>query len=161
MDLGYRAFPAPMTEVLFYHLLRQSLEAALPILVQRSLDRGWHVIVQASSPERLAALDDALWTYSDESFLPHAPDNEADGEREAVILTLSDVNSNRAQIRFIVEGAPLPQDIATYERLVVLFDGNDDAALSEARAKWSSARAQGHVVTYWQQDDAGRWEKKA
>ena len=150
-----------MTEVLFYHLQRQPLEAVLPTLVQRSLDHGWHVVIQAASPERLAALDDRLWTFSDESFLPHAPDSEADGLGEAVVLTLSDGNSNGALIRFLVDGAPLPADMTAYERLVVLFDGKDDDALAPARAQGSAARAEGHAATYWQQDEAGRWEKKA
>lgn len=58
-------------EILFYHLERQSLESALPLLVEKSLERGWRVVVRAGSAERLDAIDTALWTYREDSFLPH------------------------------------------------------------------------------------------
>jgi DNA polymerase III subunit chi len=150
-----------MTEILFYHLQQKPLEAVLPTLLEKSLERGWRAVVQATSAERLAALDDHLWTFSDESFLPHATDKEPDAAEQPVVLTLADGNPNRAAIRFLVEGAPVPADAAGYERLVLLFDGNDEEALAAARAEWKSVKAAGYEATYWQQDSRGRWEKKA
>lgn len=151
-----------MTEILFYHLQRQPLEAVLPQLLERSLGRGWKVVVQAGSPERAAALDDHLWTYSDESFLPHAAAGAADVAGEPIVLTTeSGANPNGATVRFLVDGAGLPEDLSSYERLILMFDGNDDEALRRAREAWRSIRAGGHEATYWQQNDAGRWEKKA
>jgi DNA polymerase-3 subunit chi len=150
-----------MAEILFYHLQRQPLEAVLPTLLLRSLERGWRAVVQASSPERVRDLDDHLWTFSEESFLPHATDAEADLASEPVVLTAGEANPNGAQVRFLVDGAGLPQDVASYQRLVLLFDGNDEDALSAARRIWSQAKAAGHEATYWQQSEGGRWEKKA
>jgi DNA polymerase-3 subunit chi len=150
-----------MAEILFYHLQRQPLEAVLPTLLLRSVERGWRAVVQASSPERVRDLDEHLWTFSEESFLPHATDAEAGIEAEPVVLTTSEGNPNAARVRFLVDGAGLPPDAAAYERLVLLFDGNDDEALAGARRLWSEAKAGGHEVTYWQQSDSGRWEKKA
>ena len=150
-----------MTEILFYHLQDKPLEAVLPTLLEKSLGRGWRAVVQATTAERLAALDDHLWTFSDESFLPHPTDKEPDLAEQPVVLTLGDGNPNAAAIRFLVEGAPVPAEIDGYERLVLLFDGNDEDALAAARADWKSVKAAGHEATYWQQDSRGRWEKKA
>ena len=150
-----------MTEILFYHLQDKPLEAVLPTLLEKSLGRGWRAVVQATTAERLAALDDHLWTFSDESFLPHATDREPDAAEQPVVLTLADVNPNEAAIRFLVEGAAVPAEISGYQRVVLLFDGNDDDALAAARAAWKSVKAGGHEATYWQQDSRGRWEKKA
>jgi len=60
-----------MTEILFYHLQRHPLERVLPALVEKSLERGWRVVVQAASEERVEALDAHLWIFRDDSFLPH------------------------------------------------------------------------------------------
>ncbi len=150
-----------MAEILFYHLQRQPLEAVLPTLLERSLQRGWKAVVQATSPERLQALDDHLWTYADESFLPHATDRDPDVATEPVLLTLGEANPNGAQVRFLVEGAQPPADFETYGRLVVLFDGNDDDAVAGARGLWARFRTASLQPTYWQQDERGRWEKKA
>lgn len=150
-----------MTEILFYHLQRQPLEKVLPNLVERSLARGWHAAIQTASAERLQALDDLLWTYTDESFLPHGIDREPDAASQPVVLTLRETNPNTAAIRFLVEGADLPPDAESYQRLCILFDGTDEGALLRAREQWNQAKAAGHAVAYWQQDDAGRWNKKA
>ena len=150
-----------MTEILFYHMQRQPLERVLPNLVERSLERGWQAAIQVVSEERLQALDDGLWTYTDESFLPHATDREPDAASQPVVLTLRDLNPNGASIRFLVEGADLPPDAADYARICILFDGTDQDALLRAREQWRQAKAAGHGVAYWQQDDSGRWNKKA
>jgi DNA polymerase III subunit chi len=150
-----------VAEILFYHLQRQPLDVVLPKLIERSLERGWKAVVQAVTAERLAALDDLLWTYSEESFLPHATDRDPDASREPIVLTVGDSNPNEATVRFLVEGAALPADPEAYERLVILFDGQDDDALAAARKTWSGLKAGGLTPTYWQQDETGRWEKKA
>lgn len=150
-----------MTEVLFYHLEGRPLEAVLPRLLERTLERGWRAVVQVATPERLAALDDALWTYADESFLPHVTDAEADPSRETVVLTAGRGRPNGAMLRVLVEGAAPPEDLATYERIVVLFDGADAEALAKARSLWKEVRAAGHAATYWRQNPRGGWEKQA
>jgi DNA polymerase-3 subunit chi len=150
-----------VTEVLFYHLQRQPLEAVLPTLLEKSLERGWRAVVQVVSDERLTALDDLLWTYRDESFLPHGTDREAHAGDQPVLLTTGTDNPNGASIRFLVEGAEIPPDAAAYQRMVILFDGTDPHALALAREQWRAVKAAGHDATYWQQDEAGRWTRKA
>ena len=150
-----------MTEILFYHLQRQPLEKVLPSLLEKSLERGWQAAIQAVSAERLQVLDDGLWTYTEESFLPHGTDREPDAGTQPIVLTLGPANPNAAAIRFLVEGADLPEDAASYARICILFDGNDTDALLHAREQWKGAKDKGHALTYWQQDDSGRWSKKA
>ena len=149
-----------MTEVLFYHLQRQPLEAVLPTLVEKSVERGWRVAIEVPGAERLAALDDHLWTYREDGFLPHCTDQEPDCAHEPVLLTTGGANLNAADIRFLVDGAAVGDDAAQYQRIVLLVDGTDDAALARAREEWRKVRAMGLDATYWQQDDNGRWSKK-
>ena len=149
-----------MTEMLFYHLQRQPLEKVLPQLLEKSLERGWRVVVQASSDERIEALDALLWTYREDSFLPHGTDREPDAAQTPVILTATQGNPNGAQARFFVDGANA-DDLGAYERAIYLFDGNDPDAVDAARDNYKEAQGAGFEVTYWQQDKEGRWMKKA
>lgn len=151
----------PMTEILFYHLKGQRLEKVLPTLLERSLERGWRVVVQAASDERVEALDAQLWTYSDDSFLPHGTWREAGAAEQPILLTTNDANLNGASVRFLLDGAGLPADAADYLRVVLLFDGEDPDAVAAARASWTETKAKGFEATYWQTDDAGRWERRA
>lgn len=149
-----------MTEVLFYHLERQRLEAALPALLEKCVERGWRTVVQSGSDERRDALDAYLWTYRDDGFLPHGTVKDGHIEAQPVFLTAGDDNPNKASVRFLVDRA-LPPDLSPYERAVFVFDGHDEEAVAEARMRWKEARDAGFAVTYWRQNEAGRWEKKA
>lgn len=147
------------TEVLFYHLERQGLEKVLPSLVEKTLARGWRAVVQAGSEERLAAIDLALWTYKDDSFLAHGTAKDRHAADQPVYLTTGDDAPNGAGVRFVVDGADV-EDFSGLTRLVYLFDGNDEGAVAKARTQWAAAKEAGCPVTYWQQSAQGKWEKK-
>ena len=150
-----------MTEILFYHLKGQTLEHVLPALLQKSLERGWRVVVQASSEERVEALDAHLWTWRDDAFLPHGTWRDAAASDQPILLTLGEENRNGATVRFLVEGASIPGNASAYERVVVLFDGEDPDAVEAARTRWGEAKVAGFDVTYWQIDENGRWQRRA
>jgi DNA polymerase-3 subunit chi len=151
-----------VTETLFYHLERRSLEEILPGLVEKSLQRGWRAVIKTDSSERSDALDSLLWTYDDQSFLPHAQLGDGDAAGQPVLITVEEGNPNSAQIFFYVGGAQ-PADwggLSDLARLVVLFDGRDAAALAVARAAWKDAKQAGHDVTYWKESPSGKFEKQ-
>jgi DNA polymerase-3 subunit chi len=149
-----------MTEILFYQLKGQTPEQVLPALLQKSLERGWRVVVQASSEERVEALDAHLWTWRDDSFLPHGTWRDAEAPRQPIVLTLGEDNPNGAVVRFLVENATMPGDASAYQRVVLLFDGEDPDAVEAARARWREAKSAGFEVTYWQADDRGGWQRQ-
>jgi DNA polymerase-3 subunit chi len=148
-----------VTEVLFYQLDRQPLEQVLPGLVEKCLERSWRVVVQATSEERVEALDAQLWTHRDDAFLAHGTRRDGNAALQPVWLTSENENPNGATVRFLVDGAE-PETFGGFDRVVFLFDGKDPAALDRARAAWKTARAEGHTATYWQQAANGRWEEK-
>jgi DNA polymerase III subunit chi len=150
-----------MTEIVFYHLQGQKLENVLPALLEKSLERGWKVVVQGSTEERVEALDAHLWTYRDDGFLPHGTWREPEAAQQPVLLTPNEGNPNGAAVRFLVDRAALPADIERYQRIVLLFDGEDEEAVAAARAHWSDVKAKGFEATYWQADEQGRWSKKS
>jgi DNA polymerase-3 subunit chi len=150
-----------MTEILFYHLQRQPLEKVLPQLLEKSIERGWRVVVQASSDERVDALDAHLWTYRDDNFLAHGTYRESEAAMQPVLLTVTDDNPNGANVRFLIDGASVPNDAEAYRRIVLIFDGEDEEAVAAARARWTEAKAKGFEVTYWQSDENGRWRRNA
>jgi DNA polymerase III subunit chi len=144
-----------MTEIFFYHLQGQKLEGVLPALLERSLERGWKVIVQGSSEERIEALDAHHWTY-----LPHGTWREPEAALQPILFTVTESNPNGAAVRFLIDGAPMPPDPQHYQRIVLLFDGEDEEAVTAARTQWSAAKEKGLDATYWQADERGRWSKK-
>jgi DNA polymerase-3 subunit chi len=149
-----------MAEVLFYHLETRPLEAVMPLLLEKTLERGWRAVVEVGSRERAEAIDAHLWTWRDDSFLPHGLAGEDVDALQPILITTGPENPNGAAVRFFADRA-VPQSGAGYERLVYLFSAHDPDAVAEARLAYKALRDQGNDVTYWQQDANGRWVKKA
>jgi DNA polymerase-3 subunit chi len=154
-----------MTETLFYHLERRTLDDVLPDLIEKTLSRGWRAVIRAESAERAEAIDSLLWTYNDQTFLPHAQAGDGEAVRQPVLITVEETNANNADVMFLVGGAPAPAwdaaSINALTRIVLMFDGRDPEMLSRARAAWKDAKAAGHDVTYWKESPAGKFEKQA
>jgi DNA polymerase-3 subunit chi len=149
-----------MTEVYFYHLERQPLERVLPQLVQRTLERGWRAVIRAGSEERVEAISAQLWTFDDAAFLPHGTKLDGHATRQPVWLTAEDDRPNAPQVLFLVDRA-ISDDFQGLTRAVFLFDGRDEEAVRQARETWKAVKAVGHDVSYWQQDESGRWVNRA
>lgn len=148
-----------MADVLFYHLESQPLEAVLPQLLEKTLERGWRAVVEVGSTERAEALDAHLWTWREESFLPHGLAGAETDAHQPILITTGTENPNGAACRFFIDRA-VPQSAEGYERIVYMFSGHDPEAVAEARLAWRALR-EGNAVTYWQQEPGGRWTKKA
>ncbi|MDF2763962.1 MAG: polymerase chi subunit [Rhodospirillales bacterium] len=149
-----------MTEIRFYHLTRMPLERALPALLERALGAGMRSVVIAGSEERVEALNQLLWTYEERSFLPHGSKRDGRPERQPVWLTTEDENPNGATCLVLTDGA-VSGRVGEYRRCLDLFDGQDPAAVEAARGRWKTWKDAGHELSYWQQDDSGRWQQKA
>jgi DNA polymerase III subunit chi len=146
-------------EVWFYHLERSGLDEVLPELLEKTLARGWRAVVRAPHGDRVDHLDGYLWTYRDDSFLPHGTDGEPQAARQPILLTTTQEAPNGADALFLVDGAEFGE-LSGYKRCIVLFDGRDEAALTAARAQWVQAKTLGLAGSYWRQQARG-WEKQA
>lgn len=150
-----------MAEVLFYHLERSTLAQVLPGLLQRSLERGWRCGVLAGSDDAAEEIDAALWTYDDGSFLPHGRVSTAQTDARQPILidtALTTLVDGRDVVFLVAGGQADPAQMASFTRVVVMFDGQGAAP---ARVLWTAVKAEGLEATYWRQSDTGKWEKKA
>lgn len=148
-----------MTEVSFYHLLHTPLDRALPKLIQKVLESGARAVIRTGSAERAEALSSVLWTFDQNSFLPHGTARDGNADRQPVWITPDDENPNGADILVLTDGATAGE-ITAWRRCLEMFDGRDDAAVAEARRRWSDYKAADHELTYWQQTERGGWEKQ-
>ncbi|MCO6418601.1 DNA polymerase III subunit chi [Siccirubricoccus sp. KC 17139] len=149
-----------MAEIGFYHLTRTPLEQALPKLLGRILAQEGRALVLCGGPERVQALDAALWLCADPDWLPHGTAAMGHAAHQPIWLTAEDeAPPNGARFLVLLDGAESAR-LSQYDRVLDLFDGHDEAAVQAARRRWAAARAAGHALTYWQQGPRG-WERKA
>ena len=106
-------------------------------------------------------INSLLWTYSEESFLPHGSKKDGFAEDQPIFISSSEDNENKALLLILVDGAMVSLDILKdYERVLNIFDGNDEVALNNARDYWKMIKSSDGELHYWQQKDNGSFEQK-
>lgn len=148
-----------MTSIAFYHLQKWPLDRALPKLLEKTVEAGKRAVVMAGSDDRVEVLNSLLWTYENGSWLPHGSGKDGAPEDHPVWLTTNDENLNQSQFLFLTDGAS-SEHIGDFERCFELFDGDDETALGTAREHWKTYKEAGFDLTYWQQNDSGKWTEK-
>lgn len=149
-----------MAEVWFYHLEREPVENVLPGLLARGLQRGLRLAVQSPDAARLKAVSEKLWAHEDVAFLAHGLAGDPAPERQPIYLATGGENPNTAPYRFFVDAA-VPETLDGLTRASIMFDGNSEPAVAQARALWKRFKAEGHAINYWKQDEQGRWKDQA
>jgi DNA polymerase-3 subunit chi len=57
--------------------------------------------------------------------------------------------------------APMFPALEGVERLVMMFDGHDQTPARSGARPVEGLKSDGHSLTYWQQTEDRRWQKKA
>jgi len=146
-------------EFRFHHLERRRVDQALPRLLENAIEEGRRVVVRAASPEAVAALNDALWTYDDASFLPHGAASDGDPTTQPIYLTAKVENPNGAAELVLLAGAETAPGDAAFDPVIRLFNGRDEESIAEARREWKRLKDEGRSLSYWREGDDGDWVK--
>ncbi len=149
-----------MTAVQFYHLTATPMERALPKLAEKAYGGGFRTHLLLDAPERVDYFNQLLWTYDQNSFLPHGTRGDAEPEMQPVFLSAELDAPNAPDLLFVTEGS-VPPEPGKYKRILDMFDGKSEERTQAARERWKQYKAAGHEVSYFQQNDTGGWEKKA
>ncbi|MBE6458520.1 MAG: DNA polymerase III subunit chi [Alphaproteobacteria bacterium] len=151
-----------MSRVDFYHLQSQTLDNVLPKLLEKAYETKKSIVVRIGNEERVEFLNAHLWTYDEQSFLPHGSKKDGNAEMQPIWLTNGNDNPNMASFLFLVDGAVASaEEISNYERVFNIFDGNSADALTQARNFWKTLKSAGAECFYWQQDERGSWKQAA
>ncbi|MBE6453240.1 MAG: DNA polymerase III subunit chi [Alphaproteobacteria bacterium] len=149
-----------MSRIDFYHLQRQPLEEVLPKLLEKAYSTGQKVLVRIGNEELVEFINSHLWTYNDQSFLPHGSKKDGNSEIQPIWLTSGTDNPNQAQLLFLVDNADISmEELDNYARVFNIFDGHSEDALDHARSLWKEIKKTTHQCHYWKQDDQGKWQE--
>lgn len=148
-----------MSEIRFYHLQSQPLEQALPALLSKAYENGHKILVKAPA-DKIEALNEALWTFRADSFLPHGSAKDGHEGHQPIWITDTDDNPNGADVLILTHNLESPH-AAEFKLCCEVFDGRIQEHVQAARSRWSAYKEKGLTLTYWQQTPQGGWDKKA
>lgn len=148
-----------MAEIRFYHLHKKKASEALPEIIGKALERNFKILIKTTDEEKTKEIDEYLWTYDAESFIPHGSKTGKRSSEHPVWITSKEDNPNGANMLIIFNGAETG-DISSMDLCCELFDGNDEKTLETTRSRWKEYKEKGFELSYFQQDENGRWDKK-
>lgn len=149
-----------MTEIRFYHLQTKSLEQALPEILQKAVAGGRRVVVRLRDEKAVARLNEVLWTFNPDSFLPHGSKKDGFAAQQPVWLTDSDENPNNADTLILTQGC-VADNPGAYTLCCEMLEDSDGESVAAARGRWKDYKEAGYSLAYWQQTAQGGWEQKA
>jgi DNA polymerase-3 subunit chi len=145
-------------EVNFYHLVSSSLLEALPKLLEQILSKDYKVLVLCVDKEQMKALDEKCWTYSSNVFLPHATIDDPYPDEQPILFSLNLDNINKANL-LVNLGKEIDLEKLSFSKIVDIFDSKYEAELAAARKRYKLYSNKFYKITYYKQNDKGRWEK--
>lgn len=149
-----------MTAIHFYHLTTSPLERAMPALLQKMHEVGHKTLVLCEDEARMKQLNELLWTFQPDSFLPHGSTAEPRPDVQPILLATEPDAKNAANMLLVTDGRT-PDELDNYDRVLDMFNGNDDEAVQQARVRWKIYKDSGRELHYWQQTSQGGWDKKS
>lgn len=148
-----------MGEIRFYHLQNQPLEQVLPALLNKAWQNGHKILVKTRA-DQVQNINDYLWTYRPDSFLPHGTKKEGHAEMQPIFITDEEENLNGADVLVTTHNAECAmQD--QFDLCCEMLNGRIEEEVKAARERWKIYKDKGFTVTYWQQNERGGWEQKA
>ena len=150
-----------MVEHWFYHMQQSPLEQVLPDILEKTYAKGWRTAVKigglnGTPQSELKRLDEFLWVYRKDSFLPHGREDEPMADQHPISLSIDRKSSENADVVVLVTGADM-SDVSDSVRCITLLDGTNDQDRQIARARWTKAKDDGLKTAYWKQNDHGKW----
>jgi DNA polymerase-3 subunit chi len=149
-----------MTDIRFYHMEQATLDQALPMIVMKAWQSGENVMVRVPDKREASRLNDLLWSFRGDSFIPHGMDGDKHADQQPVFVTVNDENVNEANILILTHGCTHPS-VGDFKMTCEMLDGRVESQITDARSRWKTYKDDGHDLTYWQQDENGKWGKKA
>ncbi len=149
-----------MTEIRFYHLQKTSQNQVLPVLLNKILERDHHVVIKLYNDTEKEQMNEHLWSFNPNSFLPHGSEKDGKAEMQPIWLTTKDENPNKSDLLILCQGVTSEMQ-GDFDICCEMLDGNNPEAVTAARSRWKDYKEQGFDVTYWQQTQSGGWEKAA
>jgi DNA polymerase-3 subunit chi len=143
----------------FYHLTRRGLDDLVMSLLARAAGQGMKVFLRCPDKGLLDHLDAKLWLEPEDGFLPHGLQGGAQDAQQPVLMGQGEI-TNDAKGLMLLGGAMVSrEEVAGLDRVWLLFDGADEAAVQAARGQWTLLTGWGMAAQYWA-DETGSWVKK-
>jgi DNA polymerase-3 subunit chi len=150
-----------VTQIIFYSTAPLQVEKTLFALLEKSLEKGNKSLLLFKDKEKCLSINEQLWTYKQNSFLPHISEDDQIYDNIDVPVYLSTKNENpfRAELLFSIDGF-LPDNIEHFERVIIIIDVNDELLNEKYKNYYLDINKNFEDIVFYKSDDNGKWIEK-
>ena len=150
-----------MTQIIFYNTAPLQVEKTLFSLLEKSLEKGNKSLLLFKDKEKCLSINEQLWTYKQNSFLPHISEDDQIYDNIDVPVYLSTRNENpfKAELLFSIDGF-LPDNIDHFERVIIIIDVNDKLLNEKYKNYYLDINKNFEDIVFYKSDDNGKWIEK-
>lgn len=150
-----------MTQIIFYSTAPLQVEKTLFALLEKSLEKGNKSLLLFKEKEKCLSINEQLWTYKQNSFLPHISEDDQIYDNIDVPVYLSTKNENpfKAELLFSIDGF-LPDNIDHFERVIIIIDVNDELLNEKYKNYYLDIKQNFEDIVFYKSDDNGKWIEK-
>jgi DNA polymerase-3 subunit chi len=142
-----------MTRIDFYSLTEDSGGDRLLLtcrLVQRARGEGLRVYIETADAPTARQLDRLLWTFRDESFLPHGLVGETDPDLTPILIGIAEEMTPQSAGQVLINlGLVVPAALDRFERLLEPID-LDPEVRAAGRRRYAHYKSLGYPLEHRQ-----------
>lgn len=117
-------------------------------LVRKARAADARIVIFTRDRQQLQALDEALWTFSEQDFLPHVSADDALAAQTPVILT-DDQEAQLPHHQVLINlSGDMPAHFARFERLFEIIS-TDEGDLAAGRERYRQYQQRGYPLTHF------------
>jgi DNA polymerase-3 subunit chi len=113
-------------------------------IAEKAFEQGLRVSILAGGPDEAAELDDLLWTFQQNSFVPHSVYQDA-GAAPAPVLLAHDAEPDASSQVLINLAAEVPLFFSRFERVAELVDESAEVRRS-GRSRYTFYKERGYPL---------------
>jgi len=150
-----------VTQIIFYSTAPLQVEKTLFALLEKSLEKGNKSLLLFKDKEKCLSINEQLWTYKQNSFLPHISEDDQIYDNIDIPVYLSTKNENpfKAELLFSIDGF-LPDNIDHFERVIIIIDVNDELLNEKYKNYYLDINKNFEDIVFYKSDDNGKWIEK-
>ena len=139
-----------MREIFFYNIESRDFLKDIALLTEKLFKEGIKVLIICPDDDVASIFDNFLWSFREESFIPHIVLERDSVQLETVIISKEQLDIVSFKALIVFKGSTVATDYCNkFEKTYYFFDDKNDNEKNLARTAWRESIKLGAKCKYW------------
>ena len=139
-----------LEKVYFYNSSQRDIVADIAVLAEKLFLKNDSILIFCTDQETVSVVDDFLWAYREDSFIPHSIKNNEKPSGYSILITTSIDERYEYDILLVLNGGLIKEkDWQKFTKIYYFFDDQDNKEKENARYMWKTFSSLNAECKYW------------